>query len=399
MTARSNLALALVLGAALAACRQTPKGPARPTPSAQAISPSPLLSTDPASLRFRKVDMLISQWDVAQASGQEDKAQAIFDQVRREVDEGYADFAAAAAGGRGLQLQYLAASALGFTTRPEATKLLVDHLTEADPKLRGNILIALKLRADPATPILPVLQQVASSAPEPRRYAPLAIANVLEARRKTPQGVDDATERQVAQTLSGVVADRDPYVRLHVAKALGELRRPGAYDLLMILMKDEYPRIRLAAAAGLERVADPRGFPEVVRLLGDSPDESKLVVRELLASYGGKIRGTSLSEDEKARLGTSTEAWYAWYDALRQERGWPVDERYLGVGNPGTRASAGATSPAGGAAPPRTPPARGPSAPTTGGSGTPPPTVIPAPAGVSGPVAPSATVSGYPADR
>ncbi len=312
----------LLAGLVAAGCRQAPR---KGTPGgSNAGRAAPRDPTDPTTLRFHKVDLLISQWDVAQGSGRTDQAAELFGQIRTEVDAGFPDFLDAAAGRRGVQLQYLCVSALGFSARPEATGVLLETLGQPDPKLVGNALIALKLRADPSTDLLPVLQAARSRATEPRRYAPLAIASVLDARWRSGQGVDETTLRQVAAALSGVVADRDAMVRLHTARALGSLHGTGAYDLLMVLLKDEYVRIRVAAAASLEALGDPRGFPEVVKLLGNVPEDTKPIVKDILLSFGGRLRGRELTEDELETLGTSAQSWARWWEALRQARGWPV---------------------------------------------------------------------------
>jgi len=321
------LTLALCLGLAVqAGCRQAaPAAP--PAPTATGPLPSQPTPGDPRMLRFHKVDMLVAQWDVAQASARTDQAEALAQQIRAEVDGAFPDFVSASRGEMGMRLQYAAVGALGFSARPQATNALLDRLADTDPQLVGNTLIALKIKADPETPLAPILKMVTANAPAPRRYAPLAVANIVEARWRTGRGVDQAMQNTATHVLSGVVADRDPYVRLHVAKALGALRGPGTFDLLMILMKDEEIRIRLAAAVGLERVGNPEGFPEVVLLLGDAPDELKPTVRDLLASYAGRLQGTPLDPQDVTRLGLSPQAWQRWFGeyaalrGLRFERG------------------------------------------------------------------------------
>lgn len=377
---------------ALAACRQTPGGQASPAPASARPTAGPVPSqpppTDPRTLRFHKVDMLIAQWDVAQSSTRTDQADALFQQIRVEVDAGFPDFVAAARGDQGMRMQYLAVGALGFSARPQATTALIEQLAGTDPQLVGNALIALKLRADPDTPLPPILRMVTANAPAPRRYAPLAVANIAEARWRTGRGMDPAMQRAATHVLSGVVADRDPYVRLHVAKALGALRGPGTYDLLMILMKDEEIRIRLAAAAGLERVGDPGGFPEVVRLLADAPDDLKPTVRDLLASYGGRLQGEPLDPQEVASLGVSPQSWQRWFGEFAALHGLHVEEGAA----PGRPPGAGSFPPAqpagpGGVSP--YPPAEGPPA---GAAPSPLEGPLPAPGVRTAPKPPTAPV-------
>ena len=312
--------------AALVGCRQGARPTPASAPSASATPTSTSLSpNDPTGMRLAKVDMLISQWDVAQAAGRKEQADMLVAPDppggRRRATR---DFVAAAEGSMGIQTQYLGVSALGFSGRSDATRVLLERLRERDPRLVGNALIALRIRADPNTRLDPVLQQMRSPAVEPRRYAPLVVANVLEAQLRMGRTPDAGTQRQVASALSAIVADRDPLVRLHVANALGKLTVPGTFELLMVLMKDEYVRIRIAAAAGLERLGDARGMPEVIRLLEDVDQELKGIVQDLLVSYAARASGQPLSEATRAELGTSGLAWSRWYTDFAQARGIPL---------------------------------------------------------------------------
>jgi HEAT repeat protein len=349
------LASTALLLATLVACSQGPTT-SRPgaTPRGGAGTPATAaVPTDPRLLRFHKVDMLIAQWDAAQSGTRSEQADPLATQIRAEVDGAFPDFVKASEGGEGAQLQYLGTSALGFSARPEATAALVARLTDPDPRLLGNALIALKLRADPATPIPPLLSLVPSRAAEPRRYAPLALAHVLDARRAAGHPVEGDTARSAASVLSGVVADRDPYVRLHVARALGALQGPGCVELLLVLMHDEYTRIRLAAAAALQRIGDPRGFPEVIRLLDQAEDDMKPVVRDVLFSYAERIEGGPLAEPDRAQLGTSALGWSRWFNEFRVRHG--MDEAPGPMARPAVPQSPPAARPA-----PPPPPADGP---------------------------------------
>ena len=368
----------LLLILVLAGCRQGPStSPAPPVqPAAPAAGATNLSPGDPRMLRFHKVDMLVAQWDVAQASTQTDSAEALAAQIRSEVDAAYADFVTASRGAMGMRLQYVAVSALGFSGRREATSVLLDRLADTDPQLVGNALIALKLRADPDTPLAPLLKMATANATAPRRYAPLTIAKVVDARWRTGRSVDPAMQNTATHVLSGLVADRDPFVRLHVAGALAAIRGPGCYELLTIMIRDEEVRIRLAAAAGLERIGDPRGFPEVIRLLQDVPDDVKPTVRDILASYAERVRGGQpLSDAEFQGLGLSAMAWSRWFGDFAASRGLRLEEGHA-AGQPPGAAGAGRLPPAEPSAPVRasTFPPAAPTAPA-GTSPFPPPSV------------------------
>jgi len=263
--------------------------------------------------RYFRVDMLIEQWDAMQRDGDDRKAPAVGDQIAAEVDADFDTFAASSRGTHGLRAQHLAIKALGFSKRADATALLVARLSGEDGALVGNALIALKIRSDPATPLAPLVALLRVELPEARRYAPLALANVVLARDRARQTVEETMAERAMTGLVGLAHDRDPIVRLHATKAMGALRRPEATDFLVILLRDEHTRIRIAAAAALERVGDPRTFPQVVRLLEEVPEDERAIVRDILVSFAERIQGAPLAPSQAAAFGTSAIAWDRWY--------------------------------------------------------------------------------------
>jgi HEAT repeat protein len=94
---------------------------------------------------------------------------------------------------------------------------------------------------------------------------------------------------------------------------MGALGDPEAVDYLAILLRDEHAQIRLAAAAALERIGDPRSFPKVVELLEASEPDVKPVVREILVSFAERIQGAPLSAQQRAALGLDRRSWDKWY--------------------------------------------------------------------------------------
>lgn len=263
--------------------------------------------------RYFRIETLVAQWDAVQQEGRDEEAAVLARKVGEEADADFGGIVASARGEHGVRAEHLAVKALGFSRRPEATSELVAKLPSPDAALVGNALIGLKLRADPDTPLPPIVALLRSNAVEARRFAPLAFANVVIARERVGRPVEEATAEKAMTGLIGLVQDRDPFARLHAAKALGALRRPEATDFLVLLLKDEHVRIRLAAAAALERIGDPRTFPQVLRLFDELPEEQKPVLRDILASYAGRITGVTLTPDDVRRLGTSPIAWDRWY--------------------------------------------------------------------------------------
>ncbi len=263
--------------------------------------------------KFFRIDTLISQWDAAQHDGDADQADGLAGRIAAAVDGDMATFASASRGEIGVKAQTIAVQALGFSRRPEATDLLVAVLTERDAALVGNALIGLKLRADPATPLPPLVDLLRAGFTEARRYASLALANVVLAREKVGRPVESRMVSEAMTGLVGLIRDRDPYVRLHAAKAMGALRQSESIDFLVLLLKDEHPTIRIASAAALERVGDPRAFPPIIALLDDMPPDQKPFVREILVSFAERLQAAPLSEEEKKALDVSPRAWDRWF--------------------------------------------------------------------------------------
>lgn len=326
---RSILVILWLLSAfGLTACRQAPsgEGTSKATPRGDKrpaiLRPADDPRVKPYFDRFQRVEVLLTRWDALRADGRTGEADAIAQRIREEVDGAFPDFERGSRGEIGPHAQYLCVSALGFSARPRATVLLVERLSDRDARVIGNTLISISNRSDPQTPVEPLVRFLAPGVPqEPRRYAPLALAKVLEARARGGRPADPGLEQQILARLAPLAVDQDAVVRLHVAKALGVLRTQGAVEYLRVLVGDPQMRIRWAAAAGLEQHADPRGFPEVIRLLHDAAPESKHVIRDILVSYAARLQGRPLTAQEAERLGVGARAWSQWYATWSRSRG------------------------------------------------------------------------------
>ena len=312
---------AAILG--LAGCSSDPsksgaKGGASKVPDPRVAGSSGALSE--REQRYVRVDTMISRWDGLQSDGQDAEAEGLAAQIRKDVDGDYTAYVAFARGDKGVRRQYLGVQALGFATDRSATAILVDRLAEGDPQLVGNALIALKLRSDPETPLPPIDRLMLAKAIEARRFAPLALANVVLARERAKRPVTSQDAAEAMTGLVGLIQDPDPFVRLHAAKAMGALRRSEAIDFLVLLLRDEHSRIRVAAAAALERIGEPRAFPQVVALLDGTDEDVKPFVRDVLFSYAERLTGSPLSEAQRTSLGISARNWDRWF-AERQKSG------------------------------------------------------------------------------
>lgn len=331
---RTLAALAVSVAGLLAtACSQTPisqgadAGAAAGGPRGSRVSGAqpgsrPLTAGDARVPVLAKLDGMIIEWDEAQATGDVDRARTLEQQLRYEVDANDATLQQAARGDQGLAAQYLAVSALGFSSSPQSTRSLVDVLPSRDAELVGNALIALKLRADPETPLGPVMAHIQKRSPTgPRRYAPLALATVLEARARVGRTSEGGTTATAVSRLSVLVNDIDPIVRLHVARALGVIRTPGTVPPLQELVGDDHARVQWAAAAALARTGDMRGFPAVLRLMHGTPEESRHLIRDILVSYARSMQNQPLTDSQLAQLGTGVSAWSQWFSDFKRSRG------------------------------------------------------------------------------
>ena len=318
-----RLPLAALLFLALAGCANDKANGSGPINWDALKRPEPLQPTEdprvePHLTQLQRADAMLTRWDGLRADGRGTEADALAPKIGEEVDADFGTFQRAAEGELGPQAQYLAVSALGFSRRPEATRALLERLADRDADLVGNALIALSVRADPETPVDALVTRIAPNYPPAvKRYAPLALANVMDARTKAGAPVDAAREQVALAKLGSVVLDHDPITRLHVAKGLSALRIQGTLPYLRTLVGDPTMRVRWAAAAALEAQGDPAGFPDVVRLLNDVAPESRTVIRDILVAYAGKVQGRPLTQTEIESLGTGPRAWSQWFNHVR----------------------------------------------------------------------------------
>jgi HEAT repeat protein len=273
----------------------------------------PTVLTDPAMIRLARIERLLLVWDQAQGAGRTDEADDLAARLRAEVDAGDADVRAAFDGGHGSEARYLATMALGFASAPDATALLVERMTDGEARMVANALLALRVRRDPATPLLPLAHYVGSEDPNVRRYAPLTLAHVLDARRERGVPPDGALEMRVLPRLANQARDRDGAVRLHAARALGALQVAGAAPALVPLLTDHREEVALAAAAALARRGEREGMLEVVRMLNEASADRKPPIAQALVRYAETLTGAPLSAAERERLGTSAVAWMRWH--------------------------------------------------------------------------------------
>jgi HEAT repeat protein len=77
----------------------------------------------------------------------------------------------------------------------------------------------------------------------------------------------------------------DPLVRILAAKALGEMKDPGAVDPLIAALSDQDPQVRGNAAVALGKIEDHRALAPLLKLANDTRSYVKLCLFEALASF------------------------------------------------------------------------------------------------------------------
>ncbi len=325
--ARAALGLALLAPGLLllAGCNQGRRTSQDAEAAAKPLTPAEDPRVQPHIDTFARVEAMITRWDTLRGDGRMIEARTLEPKIQAEVDAAFQTFVQGAGGQLGLHAQYLSVSGLGFSARPEATSVLVQAASGRDARLAGNALIALGVRADPNTPMDVLLNRTTPAMPPPvKRYAPLALAKVLEARTQAGYPPNPGVTQQSVARLGSLAVDGDSIVRLHVVRGLQATQSPAAYDYLAVLVGDPQMRVRWAAAGALERLGDPRGFPGVVRLLHDAAPESKHVIRDILVSYAGRMQGRPMTQQEVDSLGVGPRAWSQWYADFRRARGIPA---------------------------------------------------------------------------
>lgn len=311
----AGLATAFVLltGCAQGVTRPATSPAGKSTAATKAAERPPTVLTDPSMIRLARIERLLLAWDQSQGAGRTAEAEVLAGRLRAEVDAGDADVRAAFDGAHGSEARYLATMALGFASAPDATALLVERMTDGEARLVANALLALRVRRDPATPLVPLAHYVGSQDPNVRRYAPLTLAHVLDARRAAGVPPDGALEVRVLPRLAHQVRDRDGAVRLHAARALGALQIAGAAPALIPLLADHREEVQLAAASALARRGEREGMLEVVRMLNEASVERRPPIAEILVRYAENLTGTPLPAADRERLGTSAVAWMRWH--------------------------------------------------------------------------------------
>jgi HEAT repeat protein len=110
--------------------------------------------------------------------------------------------------------------------------------------------------------------------------------------------------------------DEDTFVRGHAAAAIGAIGDPAGADVLINLLLDEEPMVRVKAAQGLATIGRESAIQPLIKgmELAESSNEA-----EIIAASIDKIARTLNYPCDLEALGTDFKNWLSWYDAVKAE--------------------------------------------------------------------------------
>lgn len=213
----------------------------------------------------------------------------------------------------------IAARGLGFGSKTEQiVPHLVAVLSEENPILVSSALVSLYLLGSADTPLAPLNQLLSHPDPIVRSNDALALYSVFRARRKAKrsrltQEVREASGRLMSMATS---PDEDTFVRGHAAAAIGAIGDPSGADVLINLLLDEEPMVRVKAAQGLATIGRESAIQPLIKgmELAESSNEA-----EIIAASIDKIARTLNYPCDLEALGTDFKNWLSWYDAVKSE--------------------------------------------------------------------------------
>lgn len=267
---------AALLATLLAGCSSTPSEPAKPEPPRLRVAqaePGTVGNYGRETSPERLFLTLDQQLRNARDPGTKALAGRQLDQVlSRYVDSNF-DAIAATIGGADKDRELIAVWSLGYATNPRATRLLLKALDDPMPEVRANALHALGHRADPTTPLRPILEHFHDDDVGVRCNAARAVRDLV-----TPESVEAVVP------LTGLLGDPEPSVRLPVVGALGQIGTPECRGFLVNALRDPVPLVRGQAALGLGKCGDPQQVPTLLTFL--RAEQHVLVVQSLVKAIG-----------------------------------------------------------------------------------------------------------------
>ncbi len=268
--------LAALAAALLVGCSSAPQETAKPEPPRLRVA-QPEASTVGNYGREESPERLFLTLDQQLRNARDPGTKALagrqLDRVlARYVDANF-DAIASTVGGDNEDRELIAVWSLGYATNPRATRILLRALDERSPEVRANALHALGHRADPTTPLRPILE--------------LFHDEDIGVRCNAARAVRDLVTRESLEAvvpLTGLLADPEPQVRLPVVGALGQIGAPECRGFLVNALRDPVPLVRGQAALGLGKCGDPNQVPVLLTFL--RAEQHDLVVQSLVKAIG-----------------------------------------------------------------------------------------------------------------
>ena len=175
-----------------------------------------------------------------------------------------------------------AARALGWMRIVASAPDLRLHLrTDVDPEVRSQAARALgRLRAHDALEDL--LSAVSDPAAVVRQGAITALSGIIDA-------MDDISQApaSVIETFRGRLSDDDAETRALALRALTKTKASDGFTRCMTALRDPNPGVRVTAAIGLRRVANPTAVKTLRDHMGDPHPEVAHQIRETIRSLEG----------------------------------------------------------------------------------------------------------------
>jgi len=295
------LALALLVGPAILACKSTATKVPVNLAKAEPYVPLPDREPDPLGYFLAEFDESLHQWselklvagNLREQSTLQALEQSMHDRARKRRDELLATLETGAPLNR-----RIAAAALGFTRDPTVLGPLLATLDEPDPELVQKALLGIGILAQPETPP-EALRSPLLDAPDEwtRNNAAFALLAVASAGASSPE---------LARTCRSGLIDPSPGVRAQCASALGVLADAEAVPALSGLLQDEANLVALAASVSLARIGQehPEQKGSVARALAGALEPARAERRTQLL---GALRWLARTD-----FGENARPWLEW---------------------------------------------------------------------------------------
>lgn len=190
-----------------------------------------------------------------------------------------------------LRNRMIAASGLGFAREEEVLGPLLAALDDPSDQVIGQALLGLGVRADPETPLAPLLDPLRRSIDEyVRGNASYAVFRCVRA---------GARSDELAGELRRALIDSAPVVRLQAAGSLGVIGDAEAVDDLGVLLEDEINLVFLSALEALAQIAqtDMEAKGPVARELVDALENAPRSRRDLVRREAIRLSGKDFGGD------------------------------------------------------------------------------------------------------